>query len=148
MTQRQEVSFKVYNKSNNTISDKNTLPFNIIDFIQGDGTYDTTDYKYIVQNAGTYLLGLSYNKKGNSDNGCVFIRVGRVIDGASTTIVINRSQLISSENSCSFNTSTMYKLEIIDEVFATAFFGNPLMNLNSYTTDDTLNSFWGIRMDY
>jgi len=42
----------------------------------------------------------------------------------------------------------MYKLEVGDELYCQAFYGNPVTILNSYTSDDTLNSFWGIRLDY
>ena len=148
MTQREEARFKVYTKSRTVISSKNTFPFNLIDFIEGDGTYDTSTYRYSVQNAGTYLLGLSYNKRNNNDNGSSFIRVGRVIDGASTTIVISRSQFSASGNSSSFNVATTFELEVGDEVWATGFFGNPVTNISSYTSDDTLNSFWGIKLNY
>ena len=59
MTQRTEVRFKVYTKS--SIDIFGNFPLELIDFIEGDGTYDTTTYKYTVQNAGTYLLGISFN---------------------------------------------------------------------------------------
>ena len=59
MTQRLEVRFKVYTKTRNIIGGQNIFPLDRIDFIEGDGTYDTTTYKYSVQNAGTYLLGFS-----------------------------------------------------------------------------------------
>ena len=42
----------------------------------------------------------------------------------------------------------MYKLEVGDELYCLSAYGNPLTNLSSYTSDDTLNSFWGIRLDY
>ena len=65
MTQRQEVRFKVYTKARISLVGTDTFPLELIDFIEGDGTYDTTTYKYNVQNAGTYLLGISYNKQNN-----------------------------------------------------------------------------------
>ena len=72
MTQREEVRFKVYTKSSVDVFGSNTIfPLELIDFLEGDGTYDTTTYKYTVQNAGTYLLGISYNKRGNPNNGVV-----------------------------------------------------------------------------
>jgi len=57
MTEREEVRFKVYTKSSINITGTIFFPLQLIDFIVGDGTYDTTTYKYSVQNAGTYLLG-------------------------------------------------------------------------------------------
>jgi len=46
------------------------------------------------------------------------------------------------------NCCLMYKLEVGDELYVVTPFGAPLTNLSSYTSDDTLNSFWGIRLDY
>ena len=149
MTQQEEVRFKVYTKSRISVNGGNTIfPFELIDFLEGDGTYDTSNYKYNVQNAGTYLLGISYNKQNFNNGGVCHIQVDRVIDGVNTTILINHSQLNISASSTSFNVCIMYKLEVGDEIYCMANFGNPLTNLSSYTTDDTLNSFWGIRMDY
>ena len=62
MTQREEVRFEVYTKARVNVAGGNTIfPLELIDFLEGDGTYDTSNYKYNVQNAGTYLLGVSYN---------------------------------------------------------------------------------------
>ena len=44
MTQRQEVRFKVYTKTRNILGGQNIFPLDRIDFIEGDGTYDTTTY--------------------------------------------------------------------------------------------------------
>ena len=54
MTQREEVRFKVYTKAYTSLIYSKIYPLELIDFIEGDGTYDTTTYKYSVQNAGTY----------------------------------------------------------------------------------------------
>jgi hypothetical protein len=148
MTQRQEVRFKVYTKTSTIVTGNNTFPLELIDFLEGDGTYDTSTYKYNVQNAGTYLLGLSYNKQQNSNLGTTHIRVDRVIDGVNTTTIINRSQLTIPVSDTSFNVCIMYRLEVGDEIYCAGGFGGPKTNINTYTSDDTLNSFWGIRMDY
>jgi len=148
MTQRQDVRFKVFTKSSINITGTNTFPLELIDFIKGNGTYDTTTYKYSVQNAGTYLLGISYNKRLIENNGVCDMRLDRVIDGVSTSRVINKSQEVQTGTFLTINPCLMYKSEVGDEIYCRANFGNPLTNLNSYTTDDTLNSFWGIRMDY
>jgi len=148
MTQREEVRFKVYTKSSINIRGTPLFPLELIDFIVGDGTYDTTTYKYSVQNAGTYLLGVSYNKRLIQNNGVCDIRVDRVVDGVSTSRVINRSQEVNTGTYLTINPVLMYKLEVGDEIYCRASYGNPLTNLSTYTSDDTLNSFWGIRLDY
>ena len=148
MTQRQEVRFKVFTKTRTQTGGRNIFPLELIDFIKGDGTYDTTTYKYNVQNAGTYLLGVSYNKQNMNQIGSADIKVDRVVDGVNTTISINRSQENETGTYLTINPVIMYKLEVGDELYCLSNFGNPLTNLNSYTSDDTLNSFWGIRMDY
>ena len=148
MTQREEVRFKVYTKASTSLVGGHVYPFELIDFIEGDGSYDTTNYKYIVQNAGTYLLGLSFNKQKINQTGATDIMVDRVVDDVNTTIMINRSQEKETGTNLTINPVIMYKLEVGDELYCLTNFGNPLTNLNSYTSDDTLNSFWGIRMDY
>ena len=148
MTQREEVRFKVYTKAYTSLIYSKIYPLELIDFIEGDGTYDTTTYKYSVQNAGTYLLGLSYNKRLFNNTGSTDIRIDRVVDGVNTTISINRSQERETGTYLTINPVIMYKLEVGDELYCWSNYGNPLTNLNSYTSDDTLNSFWGIRLDY
>ena len=148
MTQREEVRFKVYTKASTSLVGGVNFPLELIDFIEGDGSYDTTNYKYIVQNAGTYLLGLSFNKQKINQTGATDIMVDRVVDDVNTTIMINRSQEKETGTNLTINPVIMYKLEVGDELYCLTNFGNPLTNLNSYTSDDTLNSFWGIRMDY
>ena len=148
MTQREEVRFKVYTKASTSLVGGEVYPLELIDFIKGDGTYDTTTYKYIVQNAGTYLLGVSYNKRLITNTGSTDIKVDRVVDGVNTTISINRIQEVETGTFLTMNCCLMYKLEVGDEIYCRASFGNPSTNLSSYTTNDTLNSFWRIRMDY
>jgi len=148
MTQRQDVRFKVFTKSSINVTGGNFIPLDNIDFIQGDGTYDTTTYKYSVQNAGTYLLGVSFNKQQILQNGVTDMKIDRIVDGVTTTITLNRIQEVETGTFLTMNCCLMYKLEVGDEIYCFSPFGNPLTNLNSYTTDDTLNSFWGIRMDY
>ena len=148
MTQREEVRFKVYTKSSINITGTNYFPLQLIDFNEGDGSYNTTTYKYSVQNAGTYLLGLSYIKAEIQHAGRCEMYLNRVVDGVSTTRKIHRSQEVRTGAYLTINPVLMYKLEVGDEIYCRANYGNPLTNLNSYTSDDTLNSFWGIRLDY
>jgi len=110
MTQRQEVRFKVYTKTRNIVGGHNIFPIELIDFIEGDGTYDTTNYTYTVQNAGTYFLGFSCNSESNDRNSAHRIFLERIVDGVSTRRVINRGlQTIRAPN-CSLNPCFMYKL--------------------------------------
>ena len=149
MTQRQEARFKVYTKSSSFLRVNNVFPLELIDFIEGGGPYDTSTYKYSVQNAGTYLLGISYNKRAFTfDSGAVRMIIQREIDGVNTSIVINLSQENKTGSFLSMNACTMYKLEVGDQVFCTSPYGRPMTNLNAYSTDDTLNSFWGIKLNY
>jgi len=148
MTQREEVRFKVYTKSSINITGTNYFPLELIDFIEGDGKYDTTTYKYSVQNAGTYLLGISCIKSQIQHNARCQMYLDRVVDSVTTTRIINRSQETRTGSNLTINPVLMYKLEVGDEIYCRENYGNPYTNLSSYTSDDTLNSFWGIRMDY
>ena len=93
-------------------------------------------------------MGISYNKRNLNNNGVCHILLDRVVDGVTTTRIINRSQEVQTGKFITINPVFMYNLEVGDELYCRASFGTPLTNLNSYTTDDTLNSFWGIRMNY
>jgi len=148
MTQREEVRFKVYTKSSINITGTNYFPLQLIDFNEGDGSYNTTTYKYSVQNAGTYLLGLSYIKAEIQHAGRCEMYLNRVVDGVSTTRKIHRSQEVRTGAYLTINPVLMYKLEVGDEIYCRAGYGNPYTNRSSYTGDHTLNSFWGIRLDY
>jgi hypothetical protein len=148
MTQRQEVRFKVYTKTRYIRSGQNIFPLELIDFIQGDGTYDTTTYTYTVQNAGTYFLGFSCNSESDNKNSAHMIFLERIVDGVSTTRVINRGLKTFRSPNCSLNSCFMYKLEVDDKLYIREWYGRSLTVISSYTSDDTLNSFWGIRLDY
>ena len=148
MTQREEVRFKVYTKASTSLVGGQVFPLELIDFNEGDGSYNTTTYTYTVQNAGTYLLGLSYNKRLFTNKGSTDIRIDRVVDGVSTTRKIHRSQEVRTGAYLTINPVLMYKLEVGDEIYCRAGYGNPYTNRSSYTGDHTLNSFWGIRLDY
>ena len=150
MTQRQEVRFKVFTKTRTQTGGRNIFPLELIDFIKGDGTYDTTTYKYTVQNAGTYLLGFSCNRMFSTNSSAYEVFLERIVDGVSTTRVINRGLLASGSDGADTTTNScfMYKLEVGDKLYILQWWGRSLTNLSTYTSDDTLNSFWGIRLDY
>ena len=150
MTQRQEVSFKVYTKTRRPTGGTNVFPLELIDFIKGDGTYDTTTYKYTVQNAGTYLLGFSCNRMFSTNSSSYEVYLERIVDGVSTTRVINRGLLASGSDGADTTTNScfMYKLEVGDKLYILQWWGRSLTNLSTYTSDDTLNSFLGIGLIY
>ena len=94
-------------------------------------------------------MGISYNKRNlRYDSDAVEIIVQREIDGVNTSITINFSQETETGALLTMNACTMYKLEVGDQVYCKGFYGAPLTNLNAYTSDDTLNSFWGIQLYY
>ena len=121
------------------------MPYNVIDFNEGGGSYDTSTYRYTFSVAGTYFIGESHTKGNTSGAGVVdFILIRNDITG-----LINRIQ----ETEYGFLGATMksclvFKFEVGDILFCRSAFGNPRMNNTTYTTNDIYNSFWGIRLDY
>jgi len=144
MTERTEERFNVYTKTKSSMGSETVAPYELVDFVVG-GTYDTSNYKYTILNAGTYLIGISVNKSGNNSTGALNIMVSR---SGQEDFMVNRRQLIVSASDSSINQVFMFKLEAGDILYATTPFGNPTTNINTYTSDDIKNSFWGIRLDY
>jgi hypothetical protein len=146
MTQRQEVSFNVYNKTANTISNGQTFPFDIIDFNTGGGTYDTTTLRYTFGVTGKYLIGVSYVTIGANNNVAALCNIRLTRNGGTTTIntTINAEQIYENVTT---KTCFVYQFEVGDIIFCVAS-QLPKMNSFAYTTNDIYNSFWGIRLDY
>ena len=144
MTERTEERFNVYTKTKSSMGSETVAPYELVDFVVG-GTYDTSNYKYTILNAGTYLIGISVNKSGNNSTGTIDIMVSRA---GQEDFIINRRQLIVPAIDSSINQVVMFKLEAGDILYALSPFGNPTTNINTYTSDDIKNSFWGIRLDY
>ena len=144
MTERTEERFNVYTKSRNSVGPESIAPLELVDFVVG-GSYDTSNYKYTVLNAGTYLIGISVNKSGNNSTGTIDIMVSR---SGQDDFIINRRQLLVFASNSSINQVFMFKLEAGDILYAKSPFGNPVTNISTYTSDDIKNSFWGIRLDY
>ena len=94
MTQRQEVSFNVYNKTANVISNA-TFPFDIIDFNTGGGTYDTTTSRFTFAVAGNYLIGVSYVTIAGNNFVAALCNIRLTRNGGTTTIntIINAEQI-------------------------------------------------------
>ena len=143
MTEREVVRFKVYTKIRSLIAINTIFPYNEIDFNIG-GTFDTETYKYTIENAGTYLIGLSYNKNTDGNGGSVDIKYDR----NNITYHIHRSQYAEAVSNRTISACIMNKFEVGDKVYVMCAFGNPKTNNATYTTDDIKNSFWGIRLDY
>jgi hypothetical protein len=146
MTQRQEVSFNVYNKTANTISNGQTFPFDIIDFNTGGGTYDTTTLRYTFGVTGKYLIGVSYVTIGANNNVAALCNIRLTRNGETTTIntTINAEQIYENVTT---KTCFVYQFEVGDKIFCVAS-QLPKMNSFAYTTNNIYNSFWGIRLDY
>ena len=76
-TGREFIGMRVWNgSSNTTINGGSTLPYNIIDFINGISYDNTSTYKATILTAGKYCIGFAcYNV--NNINGVVDIRVNQ-----------------------------------------------------------------------
>ena len=99
MTQRTEVRFNIYNKTNNTVSANSVIPFNEVDFNVG-GLYDISTYIYTFLVAGTYMIGESHNKIEKNQGELQF----RLLRGGITRIIsrVHNTNGFSDEtlNSC------------------------------------------------
>ena len=141
MTERTEVRFKIYNKTNNTVSANSVIPFNEVDFNVG-GLYDISTYKYTFLVAGTYIIGESHTKQ--QQGGEVRFRLERNgIMRAISRFHNTNGFLNNTINSC-----LVYKFLVGDVLYCFTEFGFPKMNNFSYTTNDIYYSFWSIRLDY
>jgi hypothetical protein len=141
MTERTEVRFKIYNKTNNTVSANSVIPFNEVDFNVG-GLYDISTYIYTFLVAGTYMIGESHNKIEKNQGELQF----RLLRGGITRIIsrVHNTNGFSDET---LNSCLIYKFLVEDKIFC--FTGGIVkMNNFAYTTNDIYNSFWGIRLDY
>jgi hypothetical protein len=141
MTERTEVRFKIYNKTNNTVSANSVIPFNEVDFNVG-GLYDISTYIYTFLVAGTYMIGESHNKIETNQGELQF----RLLRGGITRIIsrVHNTNGFSDET---LNSCLIYKFLVEDKIFC--FTGGIVkMNNFAYTTNDIYNSFWGIRLDY
>ena len=122
MTQRTEARFKVFNRSNTTVF--STFIYDNIDFNVG-GTYDTSTYEYTVDNAGTYLMGHSFEKKtvfnNNRYHGGSDVRLTR----GGTTYTICRTKLNEIVSNTTISNLFMYKFEVGDKLKIVADGGQP-----------------------
>ena len=143
MTQRTQVRFNFYNKTDSLTSPNSFIPFDVVDFNVG-GLYDISTYKYTFLVAGTYIIGESHTKQQRG--GEVRFRLERNgIMRAISRFHNTNGFLNNTINSC-----LVYKFRVGDVLYCYTVLGagNVKMNNTTYTTDDMYNSFWGIRLDY
>ena len=143
MTERTPIRFSVYSKTTIGVSNFAALRYDLINFDNTEN-YDTSTYKYTIPATGTYLIGYTYVKFNTSPARCNLIVTRNSINVTlATTLTPNSGVLGSTINNCG-----VYQLQVGEILFVQSRFGNPRVNLEEYTTDDILNSFWGIRLDY
>jgi hypothetical protein len=143
MTERTPIRFSVYSKTTIAVSNFAPLRYDLINF-DFTGNYDTSTYRYTISATGTYLIGYTYVKFNTSPARCNLIVVRNNINLIlATTLNPNAVVLGSTINNCG-----VYQLQVGDIIYVQSRLGNPRVNLTAYTTDDILNSFWGIRLDY
>jgi hypothetical protein len=140
MTQRTEVRFNFYNKTDSLTSPNSFIPFDVVDFNVG-GLYDISTYRYTFLVAGTYMIGESHSK--NEENAEVQIRVIR----GGITSVISRVHNTNGFTNETLNSFLIYNF-LVGDVITCFTTGIVKMNNITYTSNDIYNSFWGIRLDY
>ena len=140
MTERTEVRFNVYNKTNNLTSTQSIIPFNVVDFDVG-GSYNISTYKYTFLVSGTYMIGESHSK--NEANAEVQIHLER----GGITKIISRVHNTNGFINETLNSCLVYQFIVGDVLFCFTT-GIVKMNNITYNTHDIYNSFWGIRLDY
>jgi len=140
MTQKTEVRFNFYNKTDSLTSPNSFIPFDVVDFNVG-GLYDISTYRYTFLVAGTYMIVESHSK--NEANAEVQIRV---IRGGITSIIskVHNTNGFTNET---LNSCLIYNF-LVGDVITCFTTGIVKMNNITYTTNDIYNSFWGIRLDY
>ena len=131
MTQRTEVRFIFYNKTDSLTSPNSFIPFDVVDFNVG-GLYDISTYRYTFLVAGTYMIGESHSK--NEAHGEVQIRLER--DGIMS--IISRVHNTNGFLNNTINSCLVYKFSVGDVLYCYTVLGagNVKMNNTTYTTDD------------
>ena len=140
MTQRTQVRFNFYNKTDSLTSPNSFIPFDVVDFYVG-GLYDISTYQYTFLVAGAYMIGESHSK--NEANAEVQIRVIR----GGITSIISRVHNTNGFTNETLNSCLIYNF-LVGDVITCFTTGIVKMNNITYTTNDIYNSFWGIRLDY
>lgn len=143
MTQRTEVRFKFVQRSSFTIYSGSRFQFYGGVFNVGNGIL--TGSQYYVPESGIYLMGHSYNKVSGTTH---LARTQCNLTRSGTTRIISQYILNSDVGNTTCNYIFMVELVKGDILNFTSTNGQSRMNISSYTTDDTLNSWWGIKLNY
>jgi hypothetical protein len=137
MTERTEVRFNVYNKTDSVISSNNFIPFDVVDFNVG-GLYNVSTYKYSFLVAGTYIIGDSHSK--NKATGEIQIRLER--NGIMS--IISRTLNTNGFSNNTITSCLVFKFIIEDVLYCYTALGTGALKMNNtlYTTDYIYNFFW------
>jgi hypothetical protein len=137
MTERTEVRFNVYNKTDSVISSNNFIPFDVVDFNVG-GLYNVSTYKYSFLVAGTYIIGDSHSK--NKATGELQIRLER--NGIMS--IISRTHNTNGFSNNTITSCLVFKFIIEDVLYCYTALGTGALKMNNtlYTTDYIYNFFW------
>ena len=147
MTQRTEARFKAVNRTTNNTGNGSNLRYNIIVFNEG-GTYNTSNYEYTVDNAGTYLIGYSHTKRFSSfaTQYPAYSYLELTRGGISTTI--SSSSGVTASGGVIISNYSIHQFEEGDIIAVKALSGQPRMNSSGYSGPDVKNSFFGIKLNY
>ena len=147
MSERTQVRFKVYSQSSGLLGADINLPYNLIDFNVGGGTYDTTNYTYTIPINGTYLIGATHMRGANSGSGQTILIVNR---GATKREINLTQHTLTGMSGLTLIHSTMYQFLAGDNIYVYCQYSytRVAMNMETYTGNDIKNSFWGVRLDW
>ena len=147
MTQRTEARFKAVNRTTNNTGNGSNLRYNIIVFNEG-GTYNTSNYEYTVDNAGTYLIGYSHTKRfANSPAQYPAYSYLELTRGSIST-TISSSSGVTASGAVIISNYSIHQFEEGDIIAVKALSGQPRMNSSGYSGPDVKNSFFGIKLNY
>ena len=148
MTQRTEARFKAVSRVTWNIGSGGTLAYTNIVFNEG-GTYNTSNYKYTVDNSGTYLIGHSFVKKKPYNNNDYYGGSIVLLTRGDTTYTICRTKFYENASNTTISNLFMYKFEVDDKLYIVSDGGQPKMNrYNGFYNNHILNSWWGIKLNY
>ena len=142
MTERPEVRFNVYSSTATAYGSSVIIPYDVIDFDTVAGY--NAEYKYNIQVAGTYLIGISYQKTSNI--GGMYIRL--VKNGTSTVTTILYTASYAGIYRTTINGYVIQNFEVGDVIYPQVNYGAPKVNEVAPTGNNIHNSFWGIRLDF
>jgi hypothetical protein len=143
---RTEIRLSVSGSGAQTTGGGNPMRYDIVNFDVGlnNDNYDEITCKYTVPLSGVCIIGYSYIKLNAGAPG----RWALVVTRDGVNIDIQTTVMVNDVPSTTLTGCVFYKLKAGDLLFLQSRYGIPRVNLGTITTDDILNSFWGIRLDY